>query len=173
MPTVTYKKLSNYIFTVDSTADVVFSSIPQNYKHLMVQVLWRQKPQASEWGFQGISNIGGTTTPLYNSYTRWLGGGFNSDTQAGGGGINIFYLNGDGAQALFHGNGTYYFPDYTSTTKFKTMHFETVKTETANSTYAGMGGYGTGQMGATTAVTSLTFTGGAAAGSQITLYGLA
>jgi len=173
MPTNTYTKLADYNFVSDSTADVVFSSIPQTYKHLMIQVVWRQKPQGSEWGFMGLNSVGGTTTPLYNNYTRWLGGGLNSDTQAAGSGVNIFYLNGDGAQALFHGNGTFFFPDYTSTTKYKTMWWEVVKTETANSTYAGMGGYGTGLLDATTAATSLTFSGGATAGSRITLYGLA
>lgn len=173
MPTITYKKLANYTFASDSAADVVFSSIPQTYKHLMVQLIWRQKPQASEWGFIGMNNVGGTTTPLYNNYTRWLGGGLSSDTQAGGSGVNIFYFNGDGAQALFHGNGTFFFPDYASTSKYKVMLWETVKAETANSTYQGMGGYGTGLLDATTAATSLTFAGGAAAGSQITLYGLA
>jgi len=173
MPTNTYTKLANYTFASDSASDVVFSSIPQTHKHLMIQVLWRQKPQGSEWGFMFLSNIGGTTTPLYNQYTRWLGGGFNTDTQASITSSNIFYFNGDGSQALFHGNGTFLFPDYTSTSKYKTMFFEAVKTETANSTYAGMGGYGIAMMDSTTAVTSLTFAGGATAGSQITLYGLA
>jgi len=173
MPTNTYVKLANYTYASDQTANVVFSSIPQTYKHLMVQTLWRSKPSTEQWGFQGINNIGGTTTPLYNVYVRWYGGGQNSDTQAGGAGINLFYFNGDASQALFHGNGTYYLPDYTSTSKFKTMWFEIVKAEYDNSPYGGMGGFGTGQMGATTAVTSLTFNGSAAAGSQITLYGLA
>ena len=172
MPTNTYKKLANYTFTSDSASDVVFSSIPQTYKHLLVQVAWRQKPQASQWGFLVITNIGGTTTPLYNQYTRWLGGGYNTDTQASLTGANLFYFNGDGTTPGFLGNGTLFIPDYTSTSKWKTIWFEAVKCDTANNDYAGMGGYGTGQMNATTAVTSLTFSGGGAAGSQLTLYGL-
>lgn len=172
MPTNTYTKIANFTVPTSSADSIVFSNIPQTYKHLMIQVVWREYQRMSTWGFLGISDIGGSTASnLYNQYVRWLGGGLSSDTQTNSS-INLFYFNGDGNTSGFFGVGTFYIPDYTNSSKYKTIWVTCTKNDTANNEYAGMGGYSTGHLDQNKAVTSITFTGGGIAGSQITLYGL-
>jgi hypothetical protein len=167
-----YTKIANFTVPTTSADSIVFSNIPQTYKHLMIQVLWRQYQSTSTWGFLSISDVAGSTASnLYNQYVRWLGGGLNTDTQVGNN-MNLFYFNAEGNTSGFFGTGTLFIPDYTNSSKYKTIWYTSTKNDTADNTYAGMGGYGTGQLDQNKAVTSITFSNGAVAGSQITLYGL-
>lgn len=174
MPTITYKKIASYTAPSDSTSPVTFSNISQAYKHLIIHVNYREFNQGSEWGFFGISSISGSTSSnLYNQYTRWLGGGYNTDQQANNY-MNFMYINGDGSLSGFYGNAILYIPDYTVSGKYKTVYNEMCQFSTATQTYGGMGGYGSGILEQNLAVTDITFgvSNGIKAGSSFALYGL-
>lgn len=172
MPTTTYKKIASYELASNSSTSYEFTNIPQTYKHLMIHIKNRNADNPTEqWGFTVIgASTGMTSTNLYNQYTRYTGG-LSSDTQTF---MNMFYVTGAGATAGFFGQLTLFIPDYTSSSKYKTIYFDSIGGDTAQ-VAGNYQGYGTGQIDQNIAITNLKFDfsyKGWSAGNYITLYGL-
>lgn len=167
----TYTEIATYS---PSNAVVNFTSIPQTYTDLVVSIYGRDQNTASYsvgmyWGINGTygSGTANSWTELYAVGTS-VGVGNSSNVSL----IGTGSFPGTSATSTAFGAGLLHIPNYSNTTTFKSWIFRTSNepNNAAARTYLTYGLYRS-----TSAISSLyiQLQGNFAAGSQVTLYGIA
>jgi hypothetical protein len=115
-------KIADINVTGSSTDTITFSSIPQTYKTLMLMSSFQSnRAGGSNDGFR----INGLSTSIYTTLyaamdSKQSGGGRSIGTISSSYGYHLFSnTNAQAADTLSFGNITYYFPDYTNTSRNK------------------------------------------------------
>jgi hypothetical protein len=157
-----------------SNATVNFTSIPQTYTDLVVAIYGRDQSTASSavsmyWAYNGTYGSG-----TNNSYTEFLATG-TTISQGNTSNQNLIGCGGfpgTSPAANVFGAGLLHIPNYSNTTTFKSWIFRTSgEPNNAN----GRTTLNFGLYRSTAAITSIyiQLQGNFAAGSQVTLYGIA
>lgn len=158
-----------------TTANVIFSNIPQTYSHLQIRGVFRSAYTPSPGGLYIAPLVGGAGGGNY--YIHYLTGTSTTGTASYGSSTNAYYT---GANSMVNTVTANYFvqviidiPDYTNTTKQKVMKtlsgWDSITAGAVS--ISSMVRYG--QSGALTALTIDDSGGGGwLAGSQFSLYGI-
>lgn len=164
----TYTKIASNTVGSGGVSSVTFSSIPNTYTDLLINVSGRSDTGAA---FSGLVIAFNGSSANYT--LRWLGdagGGAVSYTQSTFGYNHLFYIAGNGATTTTFGNGSIYIPNYAS------ANYKAVSADGANgnNNVALYQGISTGLWSSTSAITSLTFSTGGnfMQNSTFTLYGI-
>ena len=175
-PPGSYESIQTVTATGSETA-LVFTSIPQTYKHLQIRGLWRYAGNAFNFTIGLRVRFNGDTASNY-AWHRLTGDGTSSSTvgytadygyfasAAAGGSVSANIFGGTVADIL----------DYSSTSKTKVFRYY-AGTEAGTGTTSFETSIGTSMWNSTSAITSISigFTdagGTAAAGSTFALYGI-
>lgn len=170
-----YYPIGTYTVTSGGASSLVFSSIPQTYKHLQIRGTDQQNYGSNDSGYTGIQ-LNSTNTAKWNRHQMW---GTGSSVAAYGLGASNNNWGTVGASGLV-GTRTQYFAaniidiyDYTSTAKYKTVKaFGGL--DLAGASGSNIGIY-TSTWQDTAAVSSITMNGSNGpfkVGSTYTLYGI-
>ena len=154
--------------TGDSSSDVVFSSIPQTYKHLQLRMSGTSTTGTIGTGL--IMRLNGSSSANYSHHKMWASGG--SVNQTGGDADTSWNLTG-GASArgpLYPYGFIFDFPNYANTSNYKSVHGLGGGINTSNGEVVIFSGLFHSTLG----LTSITFTNTVyTADATFSLYGLA
>lgn len=167
---------SPYAFTQIATAtpttgSVVFSSIPQTFKHLQIRIVGRQSSGTSP--MQALMYMNGDT---YNGNYQWgyieNSNGTYYMTSANNSGIRWGFITGSGDTASYFGGSIIDIYDYTNTTTQKSVMIKSGYNISSTNQWFDLS---MGMFKSNSAITELRFdtqAGNFVTGSRVSLYGI-
>jgi hypothetical protein len=154
-------------------ASVTFSAIPQTYNDLVVK--WSARSAGSAGPIETFITLNGQTPLVYDQVNlSGFDSGVYSAKTTNWYGFTIQYATGNTSTANTFSNNEICIPDYASTTKFKSISFESVSEKNATTDY--ILGPSNASWSKTDAITSMTIQSNGAGDwleySTFTLYGV-
>jgi hypothetical protein len=161
----TFKLIASSTVGSGGTASIDFSSIPQTYTDLMAVISLRGVNSAGPESYFAYASFNGLTTNRTYRRLEAYGGGVGSDS---GSNYPVSVAGGTLTTANTFSSGTFYIPNYSSTTVNKSYSTEWASEN--NSTTAYDIGFIAGLWSATSAITSMSIT---LSGSNLAQYSTA
>jgi hypothetical protein len=157
---LTYEPIATYTFT-SNASNTTFSSIPQTYTDIVIQVFKQANfGTSTQWiQFNGDSGTNYSVTRLYGDGSSALSSSTTSSSSP-----NISGVSPGGSYNCYNAYNIF---SYTGST-YKTFLAETNQDQSGTGTVTNT----VGLWRSTSAITSITVSGGFNTGSMITLYGI-
>ena len=165
-----YACLAEVTVGAGGAASIDFNSIPQTYTDLIVKISTRSTATGGPESYFVYASFNGLTTNRTYRRLEAYGGGVGSDSASN---YPVAVTGGSGGTTSTFNNGTFYIPNYSSSTIEKTYSADWASEN--NSTTSFDIGFIAGIWNVTSAITSISLTistGNMAQYSTVSLYGI-